>query len=658
MSCQPYRAYYTAISPFTEAGTVHASLWKKAMTITDFFHEETLKKNRVKCTVKLLFDDEFLYVCTKAVAKVPYIAPQEEGAPFYCGTHFELFLPAAENAALRIAYRPDEEKQIRYDNREEKVSLPGLKIVMQNREKNGLYEWETWLAVPFRHITKEGTAPATFGFGLMHNNCQAEGPVQYESHVISIADISSKPGSFYLTFPVELCREGKAAGGTCSARKIFLEANRNVTLTLSPEKASGNYKNILGMNNSPRISAHAATEPEKELFKRLAPARVRHHDAALVDPGYALIDVSRIFPLFHADHNDPANYDFGPTDFYLEQVMDCGVELEFHFTESIEHSARRFRVFPPSDPEKWSAICINILRHYCEGWANGKTWDIPYVTLWEEPDNSHLFDGPYENYLQLYKEFSIQLKKAFPHIKVGGPNTIRVAPVEEFLAYCREHSLPVDVVCTTGYARTPEFYVGKMQELRKLADKYGFHDAEHFLTEWNMSPRDWGRMDLDRNKADSMQQAAFSLATLISLQDLADMAYYYIWAASGQAWGLFNLWREPFKNYYGLVFYTDFVRKDLKRVPTAVSAIDAKVYQHCGIDSKGNVHMILSLYGSAAEELTFMLPAEYKTCTVKVLSDAFPSGEGVITLKSDRDGAFHFPLEAKRFGVYALEFRK
>ena len=68
--------------------------------------------------------------------------------------------------------------------------------------------------------------------------------------------------------------------------------------------------------------------------------------------------------------------------------------------------------------------------------------------------------------------------------------------------------------------------------------------------------------------------------------------------------------------------------------------------------------MILSLYGSAAEELTFMLPAEYKTCTVKVLSDAFPSGEGVITLKSDRDGAFHFPLEANLFGVYALEFRK
>ena len=203
-----------------------------------------------------------------------------------------------------------------------------------------------------------------------------------------------------------------------------------IPVTLAPEKTGGAIRNILGMCNSPTIRNVGRTETDKRLFKKLHPARVRHHDAVNENPGYEIVDVTRIFPLFHADENDPANYVFAPTDFYFQQIVDCGIPIELKFGERIEKGGQKFKVLPPSDPKKWAKICVNILRHYNEGWADGMRLGIRYVSIWEEPDNQALFVGPFEQYLELYRETALALRRAFPEVKICGPNTMELKKLE------------------------------------------------------------------------------------------------------------------------------------------------------------------------------------------------------------------------------------
>jgi hypothetical protein len=39
------------------------------------------------------------------------------------------------------------------------------------------------------------------------------------------------------------------------------------------------------------------------------------------------VDVNCIFPLFHADADDPKNYLFAPTDRYLEPIVKNGCQI-------------------------------------------------------------------------------------------------------------------------------------------------------------------------------------------------------------------------------------------------------------------------------------------------------------------------------------------
>ena len=100
---------------------------------------------------------------------------------------------------------------------------------------------------------------------------------------------------------------------------------------------------------------------------------------------------------------------------------------------------------------KWAEICVNILRHYNEGWAKGFHWNISYASLWEEPDNSSLFAGSFEEFLELYRNFSLKIKKAFPDVKVGGPQAIASNTFRAFFSFCRTYSLPLDFAGTTNY---------------------------------------------------------------------------------------------------------------------------------------------------------------------------------------------------------------
>ena len=72
------------------------------------------------------------------------------------------------------------------------------------------------------------------------------------------------------------------------------------TIIVNREKASEKpMRNILGMNNLPRISSLKRFNADKPRYDALNLGHIRFHDAPIDNPSFNLVDVSRIFPFFH-----------------------------------------------------------------------------------------------------------------------------------------------------------------------------------------------------------------------------------------------------------------------------------------------------------------------------------------------------------------------
>ena len=88
---------------------------------------------------------------------------------------------------------------------------------------------------------------------------------------------------------------------------------------------------------------------------------------------------------FSADPEGPANYDFRRTDDYILSIVNVGAKIVYRLGTSIEHTKTKYFIHPPEDFNKWSRICINIIIHYNQGWANGFHYGIKYWEIWNEP---------------------------------------------------------------------------------------------------------------------------------------------------------------------------------------------------------------------------------------------------------------------------------
>lgn len=173
---------------------------------------------------------------------------------------------------------------------------------------------------------------------------------------------------------------------------------------------------------------HGVNRPEPQFegkMVRLADIGVpfaRLHDCGGSFGRNTLVDIPNIFRDFSADPEDPSAYDFAFTDAYLATIVRSGMEPFFRLGVTIEgfHKIKAYRIFPPSDPEKWAIISEHIIRHYNEGWANGFHFGIRYWEIWNEPDNPDCWLGTKEDFFRLYQVSSRHLKKCFPELRIGG----------------------------------------------------------------------------------------------------------------------------------------------------------------------------------------------------------------------------------------------
>ena len=334
---------------------------------------------------------------------------------------------------------------------------------------------------------------------------------------------------------------------------------------------TGKIKPMHAINNAPMHWTFCDT------FHYLTEAKIpysRLHDTGGLMGGGIFVDIENIFPLFHADPEDPKNYDFGFTDHLLKELCAAGVKPFYRLGCTIENyhpSIGPRRSIPPTDPHKWAVICEHIIRHYNEGWADGYRMDIEYWEIWNEPDNepvaaeNPMWKGSMEEYFTLYEVTANHLKACFPHLKIGGYascgfyeilNTSAAAHsgvssrtgyfiefFEKFLAHITTegHEAPLDFFSWHSYAGIRE-NIAFAAYAREMLDKFGFTETESILNEWNPGIHRRG----------TLADAAYIGSMMVALQNASvDLLMYYDGSMESSYGGMFNpLTRTPFKAYY------------------------------------------------------------------------------------------------------------
>jgi len=379
------------------------------------------------------------------------------------------------------------------------------------------------------------------------------------------------------------------AAALCAAGTVVAaEPAATATVTVDPGAELGPVKIMHAVNNGPSVAKPGGDQKcgNFEDYKALRIPYARTHDAInAVSGGPHNCDISAIFPNFDADENDPKNYDFVFTDYYLDNIRRAGTEVFFRLGQTIEHGPKKYGVLPPKDFAKWARICEHVIRHYNEGWAWGvdqapttqnivwsNQFNIVCWEIWNEPDlyaavwqsNPRTWGGSEQDFFRFYATAAKHLKARFPNLKIGGPALAGVEDwADRFMGYCETNSVPLDFFSWHGYQNEPKGFVEMAERIRKMMDKHGFRKSESILNEWNYV-RGWADDFVYSLRAESgdlnLKSASFIAALMIDSQSApVDMLMYYDARVNCGMNSLFmpvTLW--PLKGYYPFYCWSRF----------------------------------------------------------------------------------------------------
>lgn len=410
-------------------------------------------------------------------------------------------------------------------------------------------------------------------------------------------------------------------------------AEQQTSIVVDFAKPAGKIRALHGVNNGPVNWSLGADLTNYHKEAGFPSARL--HDCHYA--GQNVVDIHFIFPIFDADPDDPKYYTFAETDAYLAGIVNNGTQITYRLGESIESRSRAyanggFYVQPPKDFAKWAKICVNIIRHYNEGWANGFHYGIKYWEIWNEPGEkiSGMWTGTVQQYLELYEAAATAIKAHGPNLKVGGPACCNIGFVElirPFLAYCRDHKLPLDFVTWHSYAGAPQNIVNDVRTARKMFDEYGFNNAESHITEWhpmwyawdgevgcnelgNPTPEKYVSMPKKFDAMRGPRAAAFVASTLMLFQDAPlDMANYY--TADTNPWGMFDAFGVPGRVYYTFVAFNRLTKTPNRVTCELQGAPQVDVTLCAGLSEDNKTATILA---SNFSDVPHQLPLTLKAC--------------------------------------------
>lgn len=390
------------------------------------------------------------------------------------------------------------------------------------------------------------------------------------------------------------------------------------TLEIDFAKTNGTFRPLHGINKGPLVGGGLLDLTAQN--RALGIPFTRLHDCHWPNPD--VVDIHAVFPNFDADPALPASYDFTLTDEYLAAIRASGAQIVFRLGESIEHNKTKRFVHPPRDFARWTQICLGIIRHYNEGWANGFRHDIRYWEIWNEPENRPaMWTGTDEQFLRLYATAAREIKQQFPQLKVGGPafgysgkfEHGAFVPSEfvlKFLELCRRDRVPLDFFSWHCYTDRPMELAERARAIRQLLDRHGFARTESHLNEWNYLPNNsWAGLSKSAT-AETRQKfydamggapgAAFIVAALLNLQDAPlDMANFFHGEVGG--FGLFNENGVPLKTFHAMRAFRELL--DAPQRVTATGTVPDSLTLSAGVASDRRHATILLSNTSHAETL-------------------------------------------------------
>jgi xylan 1,4-beta-xylosidase len=335
-------------------------------------------------------------------------------------------------------------------------------------------------------------------------------------------------------------------------------AQQTSQITVDAEHTIGKIKPMQDLDNGP-LCQRGIVDLTK-YYKELGVRWVRLHDVPWTYDN--AFDINYVFPKWDADPDQPQNYDFKQTDYYLNTITSQGMDVIYRLGYSAEYKTAVHHNAPPSSYQKFADISAHIIQHHNQGWANGQQDNIRYWEIWNEPDGHSFWAGTPEEYYELYDVTAKTLKKLYPSLKFGGPALAgNLNFLEGFLKYAHEHGTPVDFVSWHIYTQDAAEVARRANKVHELMVQYGYPKAESILDEWNYGPSNWRRLfvdaDASRSYFDATQSAfgaSFDAAVLIGLQDApVDIATFY--SGTTLMWGLFTSSGAPQKPYYAFLAF-------------------------------------------------------------------------------------------------------
>jgi hypothetical protein len=293
--------------------------------------------------------------------------------------------------------------------------------------------------------------------------------------------------------------------------QLYPYGNGVKSLQVNCEARAGLIRPLIGTNRGPVSwpgDPQAPVFDFSENFRQFGIDSIRSHDF------YGPTDWWVIFPNFTADANAPGSYDFASSDQRIGAIHDGGFECFYRLGTSWKGD----NPLPINDPpgtirdqggqvvhqadsddfKKFANICTNIVRHYNQNWAGGHSYGINYWEVWNEPDMAEQFwAGTPGQYYMLYEETAKAIKTLDPSLKVGGPG-LSGAFTDIYLGglarWCRKTSTPLDFYSWHTYGGRDDYnpycYYKYARIVRNALDRYGFHNTESIVTEWNAGIRD------------------------------------------------------------------------------------------------------------------------------------------------------------------------
>jgi xylan 1,4-beta-xylosidase len=427
----------------------------------------------------------------------------------------------------------------------------------------------------------------------------------------------------------------------------------------------GSIKPLHGVNGGP--VSYGSLLDVSDYFREAGIPFVRLHDTNWPHPRE--VDIPTIFPDMGKDAEDPASYDFRRTDEYIRTVADTGARIVYRLGVSIEHTKMKYFTQPPVDFGQWAMVCLGIIRHYNDGWAEGFRYGIRYWEIWNEPDNLDagcMWSGTPGQYFSLYEKAAVAIKKYDPGLKVGGFGATMANDgfTIRFLDYCRSRFLPLDFFSWHTYADDPEKLAANARAVRRRLDEYGYGSAESHLNEWNylrIEPDEQQNMGLPGNgrairrvfeRVKGGQGAAFAAAALILFQDCGvDEACYYDAQPMGLYCGLFDSYGLPQAAYRAFGSFHDLCRHGIRLKAEAADGADG-IYCCAGLNESGDEAAILIANFNSGNRRYFLcldnLPPGNHRC-----EESIRDKDGTVTITLDDLAGGSFVLE-KNIGMYSF----